>query len=810
MNFILKDNPVFVQAIVVFAIGFLMKSNAMAFSSEPDVLIFGGTPAGIASAIAAASDGHSVLLIEPTDRIGGLVTSGLSHTDFHSRESLSGAFLDFAHRVELHYAKTYGDDSQQFKDCDGGVFAEPKVNLAVFEQMLEEWPAVTMFRRCQLQAVVVIPATPAGAAARIQTQIASITLTDSNGHQITKTPKIVIDASYEGDLMAMAGVPCRAGREGRSEYGESLAPETSDPQLQAYNFRFIMTNDRANRVTPAAPPGYNREDFIGVLSALNSGQIVKIFDYPRRCIFKAHQPPLPNGKYDINDVSSGWVRLSLPGKNLAWPNGSADERRKIFAEHLRDQVGLLYFLQNDDSVPEMFRKEALEWGWCRDEFTESNHLPPQLYVREARRMLGRRVFTQRDSEHAPGDARAVLHPDSIAMGDYGNNCHGTFHEGQRFDGKHTGEFYNPVPPYQIPYGTLIPIEINNLLVPTAASSSHVGFCALRLEPIWMSLGQAAGHAASLAIQRNTSVQDVPIAPLQQRLYAAGSATIYVSDVLPSHPDFAAVQWWGTLGGLHGLAPMPDKPGQRGKNLHGQYFEANSGQTADLEEQITPQLAKRWTALAIMAGLPSESLPRELQNLQRGDFIRSAYEAWKSMELSTASENSFRLHAAAIANTHPPGEVDDLSLVPFVVTNVAKLPGIVLDDSDAVLEGSWQYSNHTPPYVGRGYLHDQNADKGQKSATFTPTILAPGKYEVRLSHCYNVRRATNTTITIRHADGEFVTQINQQDAPEHNRLFRTIGTFSFNEGDKGWIKISNADTDGKYVIVDAVQLLPVDE
>ena len=181
-----------------------------------------------------------------------------------------------------------------------------------------------------------------------------------------------------------------------------------------------------------------------------------------------------------------------------------------------------------------------------------------------------------------------------------------------------------------------------------------------------------------------------------------------------------------------------------------------------------------------------------------------------MELSTTSERSFRLHTAAIANTHPPGEVDDLSLVPFVVTNVAKLPGIVLDDSDAILEGSWQYSTHTPPYVGRGYLHDQNADKAQKSATFTPTILTPGKYEVRLSHCYNIRRATNTTITIRHADGEFVTQINQQHAPEHNRLFRTIGTFPFNEGDKGWIKISNADTDGKYVIVDAVQLLPVDE
>src|SRR3954462_12894839 len=149
----------------------------------------------------------------------------------------------------------------------------------------------------------------------------------------------------------------------------------------------------------------------------------------------------PNGKYDINDVSAGIVRLSLPGENLGWPDGDAAARLKIFNEHLRWEVGLMYFLQNDAAVPANIRNEAREFGWCKDEFVETNHLPPQLYVREARRMVGRYVFTEHDTDAAPGDARSAPRPDAIAMGDYGPNCHGTSHEGSKFGGKHTGEFY---------------------------------------------------------------------------------------------------------------------------------------------------------------------------------------------------------------------------------------------------------------------------------------------------------------------------------------------------------------------------------
>lgn len=165
------------------------------------------------------------------------------------------------------------------------------------------------------------------------------------------------------------------------------------------------------------------------------------------------------------------------------------------------------------------------------------------------------------------------------------------------------------------------------------------------------------------------------------------------------------------------------------------------------------------------------------------------------------------HPDAMANIHPPGAVDRPELVPFIVADPASLPGIVVDETEARLEGRWQYSTHTPPYVGIGYLHDLREGKGAKSATFTPALPQAGWYEVRLAHCYNVRRATNTPVTIRHADGETTLRLNQQEEPPHGRLWRTLGTFRFAAGRAGFVRISNQDTDGKYVIADAVQFLP---
>lgn len=168
------------------------------------------------------------------------------------------------------------------------------------------------------------------------------------------------------------------------------------------------------------------------------------------------------------------------------------------------------------------------------------------------------------------------------------------------------------------------------------------------------------------------------------------------------------------------------------------------------------------------------------------------------------------HPKAIANSHAPGEVDRPELVKYIVKNPAQLRGIVIDETDAELVGKWQYSTHTPPYVGIGYLHDQKSGKGTKSVTYRPNLPTPGLYEIRLSHCYNIRRSTNTRVTIKHADGETRIRINQQEVPEHHQLFRTLGQFRFHKGKVGWLKISTENTEGKYVIADAVQFIPVND
>ena len=168
------------------------------------------------------------------------------------------------------------------------------------------------------------------------------------------------------------------------------------------------------------------------------------------------------------------------------------------------------------------------------------------------------------------------------------------------------------------------------------------------------------------------------------------------------------------------------------------------------------------------------------------------------------------HPNAVANTHDPGEVDRPELVRYIVPNQESLPGIVLDETQAVLEGSWQYSTHTPPYVGIGYLHDQSKGKGEKSVTYYPNVSKVGWFELRLSHCYNIRRATNTLVEVKHRSGIDRMRINQQQIPEHQKLFRTIGTFQFANNADQWIRISNEGTEGKYVIADAIQLLRVSD
>ncbi len=583
----------------------LLFSSAPSFAAprECDLLVYGGTPAGIAAAVAAADEGRSVVLVEPYSFVGGLVSNGLTHTDFRSLESLTGVWHEFNRRVVSHYTEAYGPDSEQVEACYHGNFAEPKVNRRVFEEMLAE-RRVEILLRHRLEGVASTRSMPSAI-------LSARFLPRDGGDPLAVRARVYVDASYEGDLMAKAGVRHLVGREDEAAYGEPVAkgvPAGGDQRVQGYNFRWCVTN-APDRLPAPKPGGYDRAEFLPLLDLYADGRLTHVFGIQHagglelteglpavtsKAPFKLQPPLLPNGKADINDMSRGVVRLSLPDLNDSYPGAGEAERLRIVAEHVRYQVGMLHFLQHDEAVPEAVRRDALSWGFCPDEWPENGHLPEQLYVREARRMVGRHVFTQNDTRLTPEDVRIPLIADSIAIGDYSHNCHGSGREGTRFDGRHTGEFYERNAPYQIAYGTIVPDEVTNLLVPVAASASHVGFGALRLEPVWTAMGQAAGLAAHLALAGGRPVvQEVPVPELQALLHRQGAATLYVSDLPPGHPDFAAVQWIGALGGWHGLARPEGGVHPEWTTRFGQYCEPYPHHQVELEKPVDEALLLRW-------------------------------------------------------------------------------------------------------------------------------------------------------------------------------------------------------------------------
>lgn len=600
---------------------FLLLAFSAKAAETVQVVVYGATPGGIAAALAAAKDGESVLLIEPSMRIGGLTTNGLSHPDFRSFPAITGMYFELTKRAEAYYRKTHGANSQQVIDCMKGTHAEPKVNLTLLEEMLAEHKQITLKTKWTLADVKVRGKLG-------DWRVTSAIFRDPEGNFHTYSASVFIDGSYEGDLMAAAKIPYRVGREGQEEYGESIAPEEGDGQLQGYSFRLIMTQDPTIMVPIKMPAGYKRDDYTAVLPLIESGKIKRVVGVyaDTEAIIKAHVPVLPNNKRDMNDVSRGLVRLSLPGEQLGWPEGDARVRKEIYEVHMLWHVGLLYFLQNDPAVPTAMRKDAATWGWCRDEFPENNHLPPQIYVREARRMIGSYVFTQHDTAYAGTDVRTPLRKDAIAMNDFGLNCHGTGLVGSRFGGERAGEFYNQTAPYQVPYGVIVPKEARNVLVPVAISASHVGFNALRWEIAWSAMGQAAGHAAHLAIRAGSfpDVRSVDVTQLQARLHREGVATIYLSDVLPGDPDFEATQWWGILGGWHGLVVRPADFSPKGKQIIGMHHEPVSEHRANLDKVLDDTLGARWAKLAGENGIAVGVLPKPDGKVTRGAWLRAAY------------------------------------------------------------------------------------------------------------------------------------------------------------------------------------------
>lgn len=528
---------------------------------QVDVVIYGATPAGIGAAIAAARRGRQTLLLEPSAYIGGLMTSGLGETDIRSVDSSGSIFGEFLALIYEDYVQRYGEQSEQVRMCNRGLRFEPSVAKRVMWKLLRSTPGLEVVCSRELYAVW-----------RKDEMIDCIGVTSvEDGAQMTIEAKQYIDATYEGDLAAMSGVPYELGRESRDVWNEELAGKLyceyrtkeimtgstgeGDGLLQAYNFRLCMTRNPDNRVPFTKPEGYNREEYVSLLDDMATGRIVSYGE-----VIKLSR--IPNGKTDTNNHHNCSCSTDLPGENLDYPEGDRATRKRIALRHKRYIQGLLWFLQDDPAVPESIRAEGREWGYAADEFEDSDHFPPQLYVREARRIEGRYVFTENDARLAPGLDRSPIHFDSIATGDYAIDSHATRKReaiGQNRALEGFLGFTKLTEVYQIPLGVIVPETVNNLTVPVAVSATHMGFGTIRMEPFWMQIGFAAGIAADLCQSGGTSVQEIDVDRLQDELIASRQVITYFRDVPAAHPAHQALQYFGTKGYFTGYSAEPDAP-----------------------------------------------------------------------------------------------------------------------------------------------------------------------------------------------------------------------------------------------------------
>ncbi|MFT4031772.1 MAG: FAD-dependent oxidoreductase [Siphonobacter sp.] len=541
--------------------------------TEYDLIIVGGTPAGIMAAVAAARLGKKSLLLERTAYIGGLPANGLGATDIGTRGATGGLFIEFVQRIKKHYTDTYGADSQQVKDCSDGYHFEPSVATKVFNDLLREHPAIHVLtmRQFDFEPENLIIA---------QNRIQSIRVLNRSTKQTEiYSGTFFLDATYEGDLIAAAGVPFFLGREGKNQYNEVGAgrvykywggPEgegstyQEDNAIESYNYRLCLTNDPKIRVPIQKPAHYNRDEYVSMIEDVKTGRHTGVQMQSMTAEQKAEnqrhiaagQPPsvpgvpqgiarltnmvkLPNQKTDANNQHLAFISTDLPEENWPYPT-SGWEWRDRFAQRLREYTeGLFYFAQNDPELPEWFRRQCMEWGWAKDEYTDNGHFPRQLYVREGRRMKGKYIFKAQDALPVGADGRPPIHPDSITASHYALDSHAVR---KREEGRvHLDGFLSyPSKVYTVPFRVMVPDSpLENLLAPVPASATHIGFSTLRMEPCWMALGQAAGTAAALAGKQ--SIHKLSIPQLQKSLLQQKAILVYSPDLDVNATDYAAKQ-----------------------------------------------------------------------------------------------------------------------------------------------------------------------------------------------------------------------------------------------------------------------------
>lgn len=534
----------------ILVVFFILISNLQGYSAKKpplirkaDIIIYGGTSSSIIAAMQVKKMGKSVIIVSPDVHVGGLSSNGLGYTDTGNKEVIGGLSREFYHRLYLHYQnpsawkwqkkEDYGNKGQGTSAIDGvnrtmWIF-EPHAAEKVFEDFISENKLV-IFRNEWLDR-------SKNGIVKKSGSIISFRALSGNVYQA----KMFIDATYEGDLMAAAGVKYHIGREPNTVYNETwngvqtevfqhghhfkskispytitndpqsgLLPEvsnepagaygTGDHKIQAYCFRMCLSNHPDNRIPFSKPEGYDPNRYELLARVLASGWRETFDKYDI----------IPNRKTDTNN--HGPFSTDYIGKNYDYPDASYKRRLQIINDHILYQKGLMYYLQNDLHVPAEVRDRMQEYGLAKDEFEDNGHWPHQLYVREARRMIG--VFVMKEADAL---GKTII-PEPIGMGSYALDAHNA----QRYitpEGfvQNEGDIgVHPERPYSIAYGSILPKEneCNNLLVPVCLSSSHIAYGSIRMEPVFMILGQSAATAAVLSIENKVSPQQLPYSKLK--------------------------------------------------------------------------------------------------------------------------------------------------------------------------------------------------------------------------------------------------------------------------------------------------------
>jgi len=549
MNFNRRD---FLKNSLILSSGIILPKYLTGCNGDPrnedyDIVVYGGTSAGVITAVAAARKGRSVILLEPSGHLGGLTTGGLGQTDLGIEGTIGGMSLEFYRRIREYYKNDhvwkyqtwneFMDRTSRLQPDSEGMFAfEPHVARQIYLNMLNEAnvPVVMNERIIRGDRGVTMN----------NDKITAIEMESGNVYK----GRIFIDATYEADLMALAGVSYTIGREANTKYDETLngvqkrrahnhvftvnvdpyvepgnpgsgvlpGIHNQDPgedgegdhRVQAYCFRLTLTDVPENQMPIEKPAGYDEQRYELLFRNFEAG------DHRIPWI----NSPMPNRKTDINNK---WAfSTDNIGMNYEYPEGSYSQRSSIIDEHKHYQQGLMWALANHPRVPEEVRNEISKWGLAADEFTDYDNWTPQLYIREARRMIGEYVMTEHDCR------RLKMADDPIGLGSYTMDSHNV----QRHitnDGYAQNEGnieYTPGGPYAISYRSLTPKsqECSNLLVTcNGVSSSHISFGSIRMEPVFMVLAQSAANAADIALESNISVQEVPYQKLRERLIKEG-------------------------------------------------------------------------------------------------------------------------------------------------------------------------------------------------------------------------------------------------------------------------------------------------